>query len=228
MTGQVPSPPLGLDDVFILHTRDGSETLYRRQIQSTYHSVNGAVTESKHVFIQNGLSTQTGKSPLRILEFGFGTGLNAFLAYLFARQNEKVITYTGIEASPIALEVAVQLDYPGYLKAESDRDLFLRMHSESGFEVPHFRFHRYAGWEWYTEGISFDCIFFDAFAPNVQPEVWTRDIFQELFKVTAPLGCLITYCARGEVRRNMQKAGFIVDRVPGAPGKREMLRAIHP
>jgi len=226
MTGTLHSPRLGLNEVYIVSTRDGSETLYSHKFASTYHSHFGAVSESRHVFIQQGLSTQAGKSRLQVLELGFGTGLNAFLAYLFSVKHHIHLQYTGIEAFPIDLSVAGKLDYPGYLVAKDSAHIFLRMHEEDSFILDGFTFNRKPGWEWFTAGVEFDCIFFDAFHPVAQPELWSQDIFDAMYKVTTMGGCLITYCAQGEVRRRMQSAGFIVERIAGATGKREMLRAI--
>jgi len=205
MTGTLHSPRLGLNEVYIVSTRDGSETLYSHKFASTYHSHFGAVSESRHVFIH---------------------GLNAFLAYLFSVKHHIHLQYTGIEAFPIDLSVAGKLDYPGYLVAKDSAHIFLRMHEEDSFILDGFTFNRKPGWEWFTAGVEFDCIFFDAFHPVAQPELWSQDIFDAMYKVTTMGGCLITYCAQGEVRRRMQSAGFIVERIAGATGKREMLRAI--
>jgi|WetSurMetagenome_2_1015567.scaffolds.fasta_scaffold79692_1 tRNA U34 5-methylaminomethyl-2-thiouridine-forming methyltransferase MnmC len=226
MTSILHSPRLGLNEVYVVSTRDGSETLFSNKFASTYHSMYGAVSESRHVFIQHGLQTQLGKTELNVLELGFGTGLNAFLAYLFSIKHKVKLSYVGIEAFPIELEVAVKLDYPGYLAAKDEAEIFMRMHEMDSFEMDGFSFNRSPSWDWFTKGLEYDCIFFDAFHPVAQPELWSQDIFDAMFKVTAAKGCLVTYCAQGEVRRKMQKAGFTVDRIAGATGKREMLRAI--
>ncbi len=226
MTGILHSAQLGLDEVYVVSTHDGSETLYSIKFASTYHSIFGAVSESRHVFLQQGLLTQLGKPGIQVLELGFGTGLNAFLAYLFSIRHGIGVSYTGIEVYPIKPEVARKLDYPGYLAAKEETGIFHRMHEVDAFTVDSFSFNRVPGWGWFTEGTKFNCIFFDAFHPAVQPELWTQDIFDAMYGVTAEEGCLITYCAQGEVRRRMQKAGFVVDRIAGATGKREMLRGI--
>lgn len=220
------SPALGWDDVYIVTTRDGSETLFSRAHEATYHSLFGAVAESKHVFIQYGLQTQKGRPDIRILEFGFGTGLNAFLAYLFALKLEKEVNYTGIEAFPIDPKVAKKLDYPHYLAFPEERDIFDRMHSESEFASGPFHFRKISGHPAPGPSAVYDCIFFDAFAPGAQPELWEQSMFDNLFRLTSPGGCLVTYCAQGEARRRMVTAGYTVERIPGPPGKREMLRAV--
>ena len=226
MTTHDISPTLGWDDVYIVTTRDGSDTLFSRVHAATYHSVFGAVAESKHVFIQHGLSALPPRTPLAILEFGFGTGLNAFLAYLFSINHELEMQYTGIEAYPIDLQVARQLDYPQYLAFPEERDIFHRMHSEDAFTYGTFDFRKVNDFAGISLEAKFDCIFFDAFAPGAQPELWAQSVFDQLFTITTVGGCLVTYCAQGEARRRMERAGYKVERIPGPPGKREMLRAV--
>jgi tRNA U34 5-methylaminomethyl-2-thiouridine-forming methyltransferase MnmC len=224
-TNDIP-PTLGWDDVYIVTTRDGSETLFSRSHNATYHSLFGAVGESKHVFIQHGLKTLGEKPSISILEFGFGTGLNAFLAYLFAINTDKEIQYTGIEAYPIDSEVAQKLNYPQYLAFPEEQDIFLRMHLEESLNSDSFYFRKLSNYAQIQPDEKFDCIFFDAFAPGAQPELWEQSIFDQLYKLTSEGGCLVTYCAQGEARRRMEKAGYKVERIPGPPGKREMLRAV--
>lgn len=219
------SPLLGRDDVYVLTTCDGSDTLYSHDFQATYHSVYGAVTESKHTYLQSCLNTQQHRPEIRILEFGFGTGLNAFLACLFAQKHQKRVDYYGFEAYPIDPNLARQLDYPGYLAFPEKEDIFNRMHEETSFSADYFQFHRMDHWDIIQLAGPFDCIFFDAFDPGCQPELWKQEMFDHLYKVTSPGGCLVTYCSKGEVRRSMSLAGFNVHRIPGPPGKREMLQA---
>ncbi len=226
MTTDHISPTLGWDDVYIVTTRDGSETLFSRSLNATYHSVYGAVAESKHVFIQHGLKSQSERPSIAILEFGFGTGLNAFLAYLFALDIEKQVHYTGIEAFPIDPVVAKQLDYPHYLAFPEESDIFQRMHAENELTSGPFHFHKLTAYTDILASETYDCIFFDAFAPGAQPELWEQAMFDHLFKLTSEGGCLVTYCAQGEARRRMEAAGYKVERLAGPPGKREMLRAV--
>ncbi len=219
------SPLLGREDVYVVTTRDGSDTLFSKAYQATYHSNHGAVSESKHTYIQNCLSTQMHLTLIRILEFGFGTGLNAFLAFLFAQKHQKQVDYIGFEAFPLDISIARQLDYPGYLACPEQKDIFIRMHREASFSTDYFQFHRMDHWDIIRLAGPFDCIFFDAFAPGSQPELWEQEMFDHLYKVTSPGGCLVTYCSKGDVRRRMGAAGYLVNRIPGAPGKREMLQA---
>jgi tRNA U34 5-methylaminomethyl-2-thiouridine-forming methyltransferase MnmC len=226
MTTHNISPLLGWEDVYIITTRDGSNTLFNRSLNATYHSVYGAVAESKHVFIQNGLRTQSERPDINILEFGFGTGLNAFLAYLFALNLEKSVIYTGIEAFPIDIGVARKLDYPYYLAFPEEGDIFLRMHEEDSFSSGSFTFNKIVSPTDILVGSVYDCIFYDAFAPGAQPDLWDQSVFEVLFSITSKGGCLVTYCAQGDVRRRLIFAGYEVERISGPPGKREMLRAV--
>lgn len=226
MPDHTVSSPLGWENVYIVSTRDGSDTLFSQAFGATYHSIFGAVGESKHVFIQNGLDSRLQLDHISILEFGFGTGLNAFLAYLFALKHDKTIHYTGIEAFPIDKKIAEKLDYPAYLAFPEEREIFLRMHAEKDFISGPFHFSKKTNFKDVKKASSFDCIFFDAFAPGAQPELWEQSVFEALFKMTTEGGCLVTYCAQGEVRRRLITAGYHVERLAGPPGKREMLRGV--
>lgn len=222
------APYLGPDDVYVVRTLDGSNTLFSRGLQTTYHSINGAVSESRHVFIQHSLEPQSYLPHVKIMEIGFGTGLNAFLSYLFSKKHGIPVQYLGIEPNPISMEMAERLDYPSYLAASDQEKVLLRMHDELSFEADNFSFEKRASFGFEAMDGTFDCIYFDAFDPATQPELWSLDFFQKLFGVTSPRGRLTTYCAKGEIRRLLIQAGFQVDRIPGAPGKRQMLSALKP
>lgn len=206
-------------------TADGSHTLFQPEINEHYHSVNGAIQESGHVFIEAGFR-QLDIPSIRVFEVGFGTGLNAFLTMIETMKREAVhVTYYAVEKYPLELDLVRQLNY-GY----PFPDLFLKLH-EAEWEKP----------QQITDGFTLckmlcdsnscelpediNLIYFDAFAPDKQPEMWNREIFNALYAKTAPGGVLTTYCAKGAVRRMMQEAGYTVERIPGPPGKREMLRA---
>ncbi len=216
---------LGPDDVYVITTIDGSPTLYSRSFDATYHSINGAVSESRHVFIQHGLSTQQGYRQIKILEFGVGTGLNAFLAFLFSKKKGVEIQYSGIELFPIDLSVAKQLQYADYLAASEESETFLRLHTEPAFTQDQFSFQRLSGFNQLGLEDKFHCVFFDAFSPGEHAEAWSQDVFDIIGSKMDEGACLVTYCARGEVRRTIEKAGFKVNRIAGAPGKREMIQA---
>jgi tRNA U34 5-methylaminomethyl-2-thiouridine-forming methyltransferase MnmC len=219
------NPIQGSDDVFVVHTLDGSDTVFSVAFGTTYHSSKGAASESRHVFIQHGLHSLAHLPRIQILEFGFGTGLNAFLSYLYARKSGKKIVYRGVEAYQIPLRVARQLNYPEYLAAKHHADVFYRMHEDPTFEIENFQFQKNTGLDKVESLSSYDIIYFDAFAPGIQPYLWEQDMFDGLFALTSQGGCLVTYCAQGEVRRRLERAGYVVHRLPGAPGKRHMLRA---
>lgn len=207
-------------------TADGSHTLYVRGMDEHYHSVNGAVQESRHVFIDAGLKQLT-KDSLRVLEIGFGTGLNAFLTLLEA---EVPVEYYTVELYPLGLDIVKLLNYGEQICAEK-KELFTRLHTVSWNTAEEitgrFTLHKIQGDSnncKFPDGINL--IYFDAFAPDKQPEMWNQGIFDKLFECTEKGGILTTYCAKGVVRRMMKEAGYSVERIPGPPGKREMLRAI--
>ena len=210
-------------------TEDGSKTLYVPEMDEHYHSVKGALTESKHIFIEMGLQHSTAVAP-RILEIGFGTGLNAFLTLLNSEHCKREVHYTTLELYPLEMNVLQEMDYPSLISPENS-ELYYNLH-KSAWETdvkltPYFTLHKCEAD--YTKnplnGI-FDVIYFDAFAPEKQPEMWSQELFNRLFSHTAEGGILTTYCAKGVVRRMLQAAGYKVERLPGPPGgKREILRA---
>lgn len=219
------NPILGKNDAYILRTLDGSETLFSRQFQATYHSLNGAVSESRHIFIQHGLKKLPHLPSISVLEFGFGTGLNAFLALLFSRSHSKEISYTGIESFPLEKSLVQDLNYPDYLVAPELNHVFEQMHNEDAFVFDRFTFQKLRNINQLPSDTLFDCIFFDAFSPKEHPAAWEQDIFDQISAMTSKEGVFVTYCAMGEVRRRLEKSGFHVVRQPGAPGKREMIQA---
>ena len=213
----------------IEQTADGSRTLYVPELDEHYHSVKGALTESQHIFIDMGLKHCPLNAP-RILEIGLGTGLNCFLTLLTAEEEKRHIHYTGIERFPLNMEVIRQLDYPSLIGRGHEEDYF-HIHEapweEDAVLSPWFTLHKIEGdFTSYTFNKGYDIIYFDAFAPEKQPEMWNQALFDGLYNVLNEGGILTTYCAKGVVRRMLQAAGFIVERLPGPPGgKREILRA---
>jgi len=216
---------------FILKkTADGSDTLFSSEMDESYHSVNGAAQESMHVFIEAGLH-QMDKKKLKVFEVGFGTGLNALLTWEDARKNKIQIEYDTIEAYPLSKDVIETLNY-GDFTPELPSDAYLKLHMtpweiSTVLEKNCFELLKIQGD--FTEFIfnqKYDLIYFDAFAPDKQFEMWDESLFLKLFNTLNNQGLLVTYCAKGEVRRRMQRAGFRVERIPGPPGKREMLRAV--
>jgi len=220
----------------IITTADGSKTIQIEEWNEQYHSVHGAIQEANHVFIKHGLLFYTENvtlslsKGLSILEMGFGTGLNAFLTLLKAEALQLQVRYTGVEAYPVAPEELKQLNYVEQLSAEDRRDTFETLHQcpweKTNAVTPQFQLVKQQKDFRSIEDINaFDLIYFDAFGPRVQPELWTEAVFKTMFTALKPSGVLVTYAAKGSVRRAMQSVGFLVERLPGPPGKREMLRA---
>ncbi|WP_300566521.1 tRNA (5-methylaminomethyl-2-thiouridine)(34)-methyltransferase MnmD [Flavobacterium sp.] len=211
----------------IIKTLDGSTTIHLVDWNESYHSKNGAIQEAYHVFIKNGLSLIEGKS-VSVLEIGFGTGLNAFITFLEAQKNNLIIDYTGIEAYPVAEEEAFAMNYLAELKASDFESDFKKMHQCSWEEKTVFNDHfsltkRKQFFQDIQDKNTFDLIYFDAFGYQVQPELWSTEIFKKMFESLKDKGILVTYAARGVVKRSMQEVGFTVKKVPGPPGKREMM-----
>ena len=213
-------------------TADGSHTFYLPDLDEHYHSVNGAIRESQHVFIEAGwkkrLSRDNRPETLRILEVGFGTGLNAFLTLLEAGSAQQPTLFYTIERFPLNDETVQSLNYSHRIAPERHED-FLALHRAPWNQpvriTPFFILHKLrADCNACTLPDAIDLIYFDAFAPDKQPEMWNQPLFDALFRHTAPGGILATYCAKGVVRRMLQAAGYRTERLPGPPGKREMLR----
>ncbi|CAM1357269.1 MULTISPECIES: tRNA (5-methylaminomethyl-2-thiouridine)(34)-methyltransferase MnmD [Tenacibaculum] len=209
----------------IIITSDGSTTIHLPEWDEQYHSKHGAIQEAYHVFIKSGLET-IEKKEISILEIGFGTGLNCLITFL---ESQKSINYVGVEAYPITGKEIESLNYVSTLKAEKQAIHFNKMHSCS-WEVKHQITSNFSllkqqkKFKEIKDEDTYNLIYFDAFGARVQPELWTEEIFNKMFISLKNDGVLVTYSAKGSVRRAMQKVGFIVERLPGPPGKREMLR----
>jgi tRNA U34 5-methylaminomethyl-2-thiouridine-forming methyltransferase MnmC len=213
----------------IIQTLDGSTTIHLQEWNESYHSKHGAIQEAQHVFIKNGLSLFENNS-VSILEIGFGTGLNAFITFLEAPKMNQSIDYVGVEAYPVAPEELVLMNYVAELNADDKKDVFQKMHEISWGEkhVLNADFSltkRKQFFEEIDDSEKFDLIYFDAFGYRVQPELWSTAIFQRMYNALKPNGVLVTYAARGVVKRSMIEVGFTVEKLAGPPGKREMFRA---
>lgn len=213
----------------ILITNDGSTTIHLPDWNEQYHSKHGAIQEAYHVFIEKGLRKLSHLKSISILEMGFGTGLNCFISYLEAVSRNLSVHYHGIEAYPVKEDEIRQLNYSESLKATKQHMIFENMHRLSWEEhhalAPNFTLIKRQQFFREVDDVEhFDLIYFDAFGPRVQPELWTEDLFRKMFKALKPGGYLVTYSAKGSVRRAMQSVGFEVERLDGPPGKREMLR----
>jgi len=212
---------------------DGSHTLFSERFQEHYHSINGAIQESMHVFIHAGLeySRNMGKTNIVVFETGFGTGLNALLACRFAEEYGLRIRYLTVEPHPVPVEVYQQLNYSKIINWERASEVFLQLHrcdwSTRNSVSEHFDFLK---WPIGLEEISFDdesvdVIFHDAFSPDTQPELWSEMVFAKFFHALHPGGVLTTYSSKGSVKQALREAGFTVTRLKGPAGKRHILRA---
>jgi len=213
----------------IITTADGSKTIQLEDWNEQYHSIHGAVQEAYHVFIKNGLKLFQNKN-ISILEIGFGTGLNALITFAEAKKLGLNIYYEGVEAFPVSMDEIAALDYAETLGFQSYEKKFLQMHqSDWGTAVKltdNFTlFKNKLDFQEITHHSLFNLIYFDAFGYRVQPELWSQLVFEKMFNSLKQGGVLVTYAAKGIVRRTMQQVGFSVERLPGPPGKREMLRA---
>ena len=212
----------------VRQTRDGSYTIFIPELDENYHSFHGAIQESQHVFINQGLNQSDNKN-LDVFEVGFGVGLNALLTYRQTERKNIFINYTSIEAYPLDSKI-VEV-YLSNFENKDDLDLMKKMHlAEWGSAIQlsnNFNFRKVKSelqlFEVNQE--SFDIIYYDAFGPRAQPEMWTSELFSKMFDLLRNNGLLVTYCAKGQVKRDLKTVGFEVETCQGPPGKREMVRA---
>lgn len=217
----------------LLITADGSTTFYFEEWNEHYHSKHGAIKEAEHVFIKAGLEhvlLSKNQAEIEILEMGFGTGLNALLTYLYSKKNPNCkFAYTGVEAYPISEAELKHINFAQQL--EIDPNYFLKLHEgewnkEASISSNFKLLKRNCFFDTICDKEKFDLVYYDAFGARVQPELWTETMFSSMYKALKKDGVLVTYSAKGSVRRAMETVGFTVERLPGPPGKREMLRAI--
>jgi len=215
----------------LITTEDGSHSIYVPELNEHYHSTFGAIQESNHVFIEYGLKEiLKSKTSIRVFEMGLGTGLNVFLTLLYAIDHPIAIRYTAIEAYPLEPEILKRLNYIKMIKKGTLENDFVTIHSSPWeewnrlYEKFFFKKHQTSLLD-YQSIEKFDLVYFDAFAPDVQPELWTREVFEKIFDSMDYDGILVTYCCKGEVKRNLKSVGFSLEKLPGPPGKREILRA---
>ncbi len=219
----------------IITTKDGSHTLFSEQFNEIYHSRHGAIQESKHVFIEAGLNTVLNElpqqEPIKIFEVGFGTGLNALLTMLEAEKRDLKVSYTSIELYPVEIETIKALNYTDILGYQFCYGPYHSLHlvrwEEEHPVTPHFAFKKINAslLEYKLPAEAYHLIYFDAFAPEHQPEMWSGTVFKKMHEALKPGGVLVTYCSKSIVQRAMKEAGFSLEKLPGPPGKREMLRA---
>ena len=216
----------------IVLTDDGSNSIFSEEVNQYYHSHFGALQESMHIFIEAGLCSDTLShlSKISILEIGFGTGLNALLTYFKANELHKKIYYETLELYPLTQQEIEQLNYPAVLPCFCAKEIFATLH-----HVP-----------WDTKQIisenftlqkrqisatevcyipdAFDLVYFDAFSPEAQPELWTKEVFEPIYTAMKNSSILLTYCTKGSVKNVLREIGFQIEKLPGPVGKREILR----
>ena len=211
----------------LIFTNDGSHSLFVPEIDECYHSRHGSIVEAEHVFIRNGLLAEN-KKQFNILEIGFGTGLNALLTAQKAKQKELVVNYHGIELYPVSAENYTQLNFTDLIGIDNSE--LLKLHNCS-WEKEHiinsfFKLTKNKiALKNYTSKMKFDIIYFDAFSPERQPQLWNFEVFQNMYELLNEDGFLVTYCAKGIVKRTMKSVGFKIIVLDGPPGKRQMTRA---
>jgi tRNA U34 5-methylaminomethyl-2-thiouridine-forming methyltransferase MnmC len=217
----------------IITTKDNSKTLLIPEMNETYHSSNGALTEANHIFIKNGINQyKTSSKPISIFEMGFGTGLNAILTYRFANQHQLNINYNTFEKYPISTIEMKQLNYSSALNLTIDEQITLdKMHQSINKTIElsnNFSFHLIVDdlMNFDPSNHQFDIIYFDAFAPSHQPKLWQKVVLTKMYKSLKNNGFLITYCAQGQFKRDLKSVGFEVINLPGPPGKREITKAV--
>jgi len=213
----------------LVTTSDGSHTIYVPELDEHYHSVHGAAQESEYIFIRNGFDL-CRFDPVNIFEVGFGTGLNALLTATRVINGEREVFYTSVEKYPLDDKIIRSLNHHLYAGTEG-KEIFDRIHSAAWGVMSNichnFNLLKIRG-DLTTDALSgnYDLVYFDAFGPNKQPEMWTTNIFARISGITKSDGILVTYSAKGEVKRNLKACGFTVTLIPGPPGKREIIRAI--
>lgn len=210
-------------------TEDGSHTIYLPEMDEHYHSVHGAIQESLHIYIEQGL-LKTDKKEISLLEIGFGTGLNAFLTFCFSQNKNLTINYFSIEKYPLTEKEYLQLNYPQQIFPENRFvfDQLQRAEWNSWVEItPEFRILKLNADLLtldFDPDLRFDLVYYDTFAPGKQPEMWTDELLQKVSSTVNANGLFLTYCAKGSVRRALTSAGFLMERIPGPSGKKEILR----
>jgi len=219
--------------VQLIMTGDGSHSLKNEKLNETYHSTHGAIQESMHVFVKKGLeywTTYFKEAPV-VLEIGFGTGLNALLTLEFAESHAQPVCYETLETYPLCLQLAEKLNFASQMQRPDLAPFFKKLHeadwNKESQLTPHFTFlKRELSVQDYVPARQFNLIYFDAFAPSKQPEMWTLEVIKKMADLLVEGGILVTYCAQGQFKRNLKEAGFEVESLPGPPFKKEMVRAV--
>lgn len=221
-----------LGELKVVNTNDGSPTLFVPHLNEHYHSIHGAFTEAMHVFYKNGLELISGKNEINVFEMGFGTGLNALVAFYFSKVNNKTIYYESIEKYPVPNSILNQISYSDFFNGlnllENEKKLQLAAWNVAEDITDKFQLKKVnAEIENYIpQALFFDIVFYDAFGPRAQNEVWQINNLSKMYDALKHEGVLVTYCANGQMKRNLRGIGFKVKALPGPPGKREMTVAV--
>lgn len=220
-----------MNKLSIKNTADGSSTIYNSELDENYHSTHGALQEANHVFIQNGLKKVLvdfkSNKVIHLLEVGLGTALNCFLTFKYVQSSNVQINYYGIESFPLSLDIINQLNYKLSIQEKSEFEALHTTQWNKSVKISdNFTLNKEnLIFQNYKNKQLFNLVYFDAFGPRVEPYLWDIKIFEKIFNMLTSEGVLVTYCAKGQVRRDLIEVGFKVERLPGPPGKREMLRA---
>jgi tRNA U34 5-methylaminomethyl-2-thiouridine-forming methyltransferase MnmC len=223
-----------MESAQIRMTKDGSHTLWVPELQESYHSFHGAVTESAHVFINNGIDHYLqvhDVTEISVLEVGFGTGLNALLTCAYSQKNRHRIKYTTLEPFPLEWAFLSQLNYPDHVNHEQSQFWFKELHQTQWGQIewlnPYFSFLKSLDpVQEHAPSGRYHICFFDAFAPSKQHEIWDQKVLEVIRRGLTKSGMLVSYCAQGQFKRNLRQLGFEVETLPGPPGKKEMTRAV--
>jgi tRNA U34 5-methylaminomethyl-2-thiouridine-forming methyltransferase MnmC len=213
----------------IIQCKDGSHTLLNEALDETYHSRHSAILESQYVFLEKGLSAFDGFESIHVLEIGFGTGLNAWLTALESQEKIPKIVYTALETHPVPEDVWHHLNYTTVHQVDNGEALFESIHRAEWNKpvelMPQFTLYKQQNslMDYQGEKESVDLVYFDAFAPSKQPDMWTVDALRPVAEAMKRGGTLVTYCSQGQFRRNLKTVGIEVEKIPGPPGKREMI-----
>lgn len=215
----------------IIITGDGSRTIHIPEWNENYHSSHGALQEANHVFLRSGLDVFKGQPEISVFEVGFGTGLNAILTLQEAEKSKIKVRYAGIEAYPVSAEELSALSYEDLLDDAAAKAYYTELHAAAwNVEVqvsPYFTLNKIHEKleDFRFEAEAYDLVYFDAFGPRTQEDMWAQEHFRKLFTALKQGGVLVTYCAKGQVKRDLKAVGFEIEALPGPPGKREMTRA---
>ncbi|HRW20677.1 MAG TPA: tRNA (5-methylaminomethyl-2-thiouridine)(34)-methyltransferase MnmD [Bacteroidales bacterium] len=214
-----------MDSLKILKTQDGSATLFSKIFGESYHNINGAVAEAVHIYANAAYKTKA--TSINILEFGYGTGLNAMITYKLLKNENKYVNYTGVDIQPLSSKLLIEIGYKKLLGLSTkEYSSFTESWNETLTITDNFLLTKIrCDILNFDTSNRFDLVFYDAFSHDIQPELWTKDLFDKVFSMLNDGARLFTYSSKGLVKRNLRDAGFFVKRLAGPPGKRHIIEA---